>query len=226
MKKQESTVSEKVLNFLLAMSQVAKRLLAVIPEEKSVEYFITDYLQAYNAMVSKEHYCNTLRKEYLEIKKYADGLNRSYLYTTDYEKIELPTLFIFWETEAINRRVDKRYNYKNSISLTKWTMGCTLSAIYFDNILMGEIEQGIKVDNLPVFDFLQLHYFKNARKMNYTPEKNQEWKGILEEFTSRVPQSKVSKLSLYHQFLRQAKGYLDADWDQCQQCYPAFQVAA
>ena len=225
MKKQES-ISDKVLSFLLAMSQVAKRLLAVIPEEKSVEYFITDYLQAYNAMLNKAPHYNELRKEYLEIKKYADGLNRSYHCAEDYEKIELPILFIFWETEAINRRVDKRYNYKPSISLTKWTMGCNLSAIYFDNVLMGEIETELKLENTPVFDFLQLHYFKSARKVNYTAEKNQEWKGILEEFTSRVPQSKVSRLSLYHQFLRQAKGYLDTDWDQCQQCYPAFQVAA
>jgi hypothetical protein len=225
-----------VLDFLTAMSVVESRLrfldlAEVLSEEgNSTADFISAYLYAFQS--GEQQHTMFLQEHYAAIKKFAESFNRSYFNIEEYVPIIVPKLFVFWETDAINRRVDKRYNYVPTISLTKWHKAeyklSLLDDIHYFGVIEKEYWERVNARDIEfndrhegVLSMLQLTYLRNVRgnkyklerESNITPTLHQMWKGVLEN-VSMIPLTiDSSKLSLYNNFLRQAKGYEDLEYD-------------
>ena len=144
--------------------------------------------------------------------------------------ISIPQLFTFWETESINRRVDKRHSkpivkglqITGKIDLRKWQGRIfTPLSISLDNNNFGWIERDYLLSSCTdedrfydIFSRVQLHYFKCTRghsrdKSMYTFD-SIIWKMLLDDFYACTGnRNGIQIQSYYNHLLRQSMNELD-----------------
>lgn len=142
----------------------------------------------------------------------------------------LPDMIIFWETESINRRVDKRHSkpivkglqITGKIDLRKWQGRIfTPLSISLDNNNFGWIERDYLLSSCTdedrfydIFSRVQLHYFKCTRghsrnKSMYTFD-SIIWKMLLDDFYACTGnRNGIQIQSYYNHLLRQSMNELD-----------------
>lgn len=220
------SIETQVLSFIADFAVVVYKLATwnkVVSGNKFMQVYLAVYKKQ-SAMI------NVIQRDYDTFVELVNTCNCFYDTNDNYEQLVVPPLFIFWETESINRRVDKRHSkpkvkglqITGKIDLRKWQGRVfTPLSISLDNNNFGWIERDYLLGSCTdedrfydIFSRIQLHYFKCARghsrdKSMYTFD-SIIWKMLLDDFYACTGnRNGIQIQSYYHHLLRQSMNELD-----------------
>lgn len=219
------SIESKVIEFITAIANVIYELKST---PNTGNELMSHYLTMYSNKEEYRYLVPTITDTYKWLAATVKEVNKS----RNFHQLEMPALFMFWETEALNRRVDRRHTvgYEKGIKvpgmidLRKYAWkghNFVHLSLPLDNNNFGWIERDYLLGSCTdedrfyeIFSRVQLHYFKCTRghsrdKSMYTFD-SIIWKMLLDDFYACTGnRNGIQIQSYYNHLLRQSMNELD-----------------